>query len=74
MPPLLGNIIVIAALILLAGLALRQIIHDLKNGGCSGGCASCGKSCQYGKHESNISASGASDILKNIEKPKKLQK
>ena len=72
MPAFLGNIIVILAVAALVGLSLRQIIHDIRGGGCSGGCASCGKACSPKKNESCINASQASDILKNIEKPKKL--
>ncbi|MBR1524926.1 MAG: FeoB-associated Cys-rich membrane protein [Lachnospiraceae bacterium] len=73
MPAVLGNIIVIAALIVLVVFCIRQIIGDIKGGsctGCSGGCASCGRSCSSRTADSNISASKAADILDKIEKPR----
>lgn len=74
MPPVAGNIIVIAILALFIGLALRQIINDFRSGGCSGGCASCRGSCTGRVDKSVISASEASGILKGIKKPEKLRK
>lgn len=48
MPPILGNIIVIAVLAAVIGLAVRSLWRSRKTGGCSGDCASCG-GCHSGK-------------------------
>ncbi|MCR5747835.1 MAG: hypothetical protein K6G03_09010 [Lachnospiraceae bacterium] len=77
MSPVVGHIIVIAFLILLVAVCLKQIIGDLKNGscsGCDGGCASCKNGCS-GSDEMRRDISEeikASEILKNIERPKNI--
>ena len=47
MPPILMNLIVLAALALAVGLAIRSIWKSHKSGGCScgGNCSSCGGCC-----------------------------
>ena len=53
MPPILGNIIVIAILAVVVFFAGRYCLRDIKNqlsghggcGSCSGNCGSCGASC-----------------------------
>ena len=45
MPSILGNLIVIAVLVIVVGLAVRSLWRDDKNGsGCGGICAIC-KGC-----------------------------
>lgn len=44
MPPILGNIIVIAVLAVAVALAVRSLWKSHKHGGCSGDCAHC-KGC-----------------------------
>ena len=75
MSPIIGNIIVIAAVILLVAVCLKQIISGMKGGdcaGCSGGCSSCGQKC--GSHTSEeddkVKAAKAAEILKGIKAPK----
>lgn len=42
MPSILGNLIVIAALVIVVALAIRSLWKEHKNGGgCGGNCASC---------------------------------
>lgn len=41
MPPVLGNLIVIAVLVLAVGLAIRSVVKNHKKGGCGCGCDSC---------------------------------
>lgn len=49
MPPIVGNIIVIAVLAAVVALAIRSLWKSHRNGGgCSGDCASCGR-CHGGK-------------------------
>ena len=74
MPQVLGYIIVIAALAALVAVCLKQIIGEIRGGGCagcSGGCASCSTGCSKGS--CGIDKSKASDILNKIEKPRKLK-
>ncbi len=78
MSPVVGHIIVIAAIILLVAVCLKQIIGELKGGGCSGcsgGCSSCTSRCSSyaanGKGD-GIDADKASKILKDIKGPKKI--
>ena len=40
MSPILGNLIVILVLLAVVALAVRSILRDRKQGGCSGDCAS----------------------------------
>ena len=42
MSPILGNLIVILVLLAVVALAVRSILRDRKQGGCSGDCAHCG--------------------------------
>ena len=41
MPPVLGNLIVLAAVALLVRACVRYLVKDARQGGC-GGCAGCG--------------------------------
>ena len=41
MPPILGNILVIAALAAVVALAIRSIRKSRKSGGCDGSCGNC---------------------------------
>ncbi len=74
MSPIIGNIIVIAAVILLVAVCLKQIISGMKGGGCSGcngGCSSCGQKCgSHTTEEDKVNAAKASEILKGIKAPK----
>lgn len=45
MPPILGNLIVIAILIVVVGLAVRSIWRSRKSGGCGCGCDGCAGGC-----------------------------
>ncbi len=75
MSPVVGHIIVIAFLILLVTVCLKQIIGDLKNGscsGCDGSCTSCKNGCSGGMNKDISEEIKASEILKNIERPKKI--
>lgn len=48
MPPIVGNLIVIAILAVIVGLAIRSLWKNHKNGGgCGGGCEGC-SSCGCG--------------------------
>jgi len=47
----LGNMIVIAALLLIVAMAVRSLWRDHKRGGCNGDCASCGGCHGHGKAE-----------------------
>lgn len=50
MPPILGNIIVIALLAAAVALAVRSLWKSHRNGGsCTGDCASCGGCCHGGQ-------------------------
>ena len=42
MPPILGNILVIATLAAVVALAVRSIRKSRKSGGCDGNCGNCG--------------------------------
>ena len=48
MSPILGHAIVLLVLAFVVFLCIRQIVSDLKSGGCagcSGNCSSCGGGC-----------------------------
>lgn len=47
MSAILGNLIVILVLLAVVALAVRSILRDRKQGGCSGDCAHCG--CCHGQ-------------------------
>ncbi len=52
MPPIVGNIIAVALIVLVVGLAVRSLWRSHKKGGgcsCGGDCGSCGGSCHCGK-------------------------
>ena len=40
-----GDIIVIAVIVVLMALSIRALIKAKKNGGCCGNCSSCGCGC-----------------------------
>ena len=47
----MADLIIILVLVVLGVLALRSCLRDRKNGGCSGGCGSCGGHChKHDKH------------------------
>ncbi len=53
MPPVLGNVIVIAVLVIVIGLCVRSLWRShKKGGGCNGDCGSCG-SCGGGCHHND---------------------
>ncbi len=73
MPGIIGNIIVIIALIALVSVCLREIIGGLKSGswaGCGEGCAFCSRGCI---NTDTCDKAKASKILKKIRKPKRAQ-
>ncbi|MBR1914089.1 MAG: hypothetical protein IJ827_04625 [Lachnospiraceae bacterium] len=74
MSPIIGNIIVIAAVILLVAVCLKQIIGEMKGGGCagcSGGCSACGQKCgSHATEDDKVNAAKAAEILKGIRAPK----
>ena len=45
-----ASVVVLIVIVVIAGLALRSIIKDHKNG-CSGDCAGCGKACHVTEEE-----------------------
>lgn len=50
----MGNIVIVALLVLIVILALRKIIKDRKNGvlcSCGGNCAGCAGGCRTAKTE-----------------------
>ena len=49
MPSILGNLIVIAVLAVVVGLAVRSLWREHKHGGCGGDCSCCG-GCHGGCH------------------------
>lgn len=52
---IIGDLIVLAVLALVVGLALRSLLRNRESGGCScgGDCSSCG-SCCHGKQQTEL--------------------
>ena len=46
----LWTIVIAVAIAALLGLALRSLIRERKNGGCSGNCSGC-SGCSHSSHE-----------------------
>ncbi|MCR5774207.1 MAG: hypothetical protein K6G42_03895 [Lachnospiraceae bacterium] len=78
MPAVLGQTIVIVALIILVSACIKQIIGDIRGGGscagCSGGCSGCSKNCEGKPGDTcKIDADTARKILNKVEKPRSLK-
>ncbi len=69
MNPYLGYAIVLTVLGLVVFFAIRYLWRERKNGGCGGGCSSCGSSKSSGTDSCGCNVS-AGEVMREVRKNK----